>query len=424
MQDKEQYLNADEVFLKSEKKRNSNKFLLILVIILFLLCSYFGLVAFKKINFDFSENTEGLRINELEKELAHYKNKYSLLEQTIDYVKEAYYKDVSDIDFDEATIKGVFSSLNDPYSTFFNEKEFESFMQMNQGSYAGLGITIGAGKDGLITVIGTFDDTPASKAGIKAGDKIIKVEGEEYPADKMDIAVSKMKGEEGTDVSITILRDEEEIEMTLTRAIIIIESVESEILESNPEIGYIRIKSFDDRVSQNFIENYEAMKDKNISSFIIDLRGNPGGSLEECVYLADYLLGEQVIVSTKDRKGFETVFDSDKRKVDLPFVVLIDGGSASASEILASAIQDGKSAKLIGTKTFGKGIVQTVIPVTGNQGIKLTTSEYFTTNGRNIHKIGIEPDIKLELSKDYQADNKLSDNQLQKAIEILKEEMK
>ncbi len=399
------------------------KWLIILTIVFALTTVYFALVANSVIGFDFKVKY-GVEKYTSSEDLAYYKERYEDVDELRKYIEDNFYKDISDMDFKEGMIRGLFATLQDPYSTYFNEEEFKSFKEMNNGAYGGLGITISPAKDGYITVIGTFEDTPASRAGIKRGDKIVKVNGVEYPASKMDVAVSKMKGEPGTTVNITIRRDGEDFDLDIERALIVINSVESEIIDKEENIGYIRIRSFDSKVFDEFVENYDYIVDEGAKSFIIDLRGNPGGSLSECVYLADFLLGKQKIVSTKTRNGEEKVFNSDSDKVKLPFIVLIDGGSASASEILAAAIQDSNTAKLVGTKSFGKGIVQTVLPYGNGTGFKITTSEYFTPNGRNIHDKGIEPDVEIELSKDFEYSDRTTDNQLQKAIEILINESK
>ncbi len=356
-----------------------------------------------------------------DKDLAYYEARYQKIDQLRDYIEDNFYREVKDEDIENGVIRGLFFSLADPYSAYFTEEEFKSFTELNQGSYGGLGITISPSKTGYITVISTFEDTPASRAGIKHDDKIIKVNGEIYTADKMDVAVSKMKGEPGTKVKITILRDDEEIEMELERAEIVIDSVKAEMIKQAPKIGYIRIRSFDQKVSEEFEKHYNELKEQGMQAFVIDLRGNPGGSLAECVKLTDFVLGKQRIVSTKNRQGEENVFDSKADKIDIPFIVLIDGGSASASEIFAAAVQDGKAAKLLGTTSFGKGVVQTVIPLSDGSAFKITTSEYFTPNGENIHEKGVKPDIEVELSEDFDIEDRNTDNQLNKAIEILLE---
>lgn len=359
------------------------------------------------------------------KELLEKESKYNKLEMIQKYVEDSFYLDTSEIDFEEGMIDGIFSALNDPYSVYFNPKEFKDFMDYNTGTYGGLGITIAPSESGEINVVAPFEDTPAHRAGIKPNDKIIKVEGVEYMAKDMDKAVEKMKGEPGTSVTITIKREgEAPFDVTLVREMIVIKSVKSHVLEDNKDIGYLRISAFDDKVYEEFQNNLESLKKENIKGLIIDIRNNPGGSLDQVIKIADKLLGEQTIVSTKNRSGRESVYTSDKEKIDLPFVVLINGSSASASEILTGAVKDTDSGKIIGTTTYGKGLVQSVLPMFNGGGMKVTIAQYFTPNGSYINKVGIKPDVEVELSEDYDPEDESTDNQLEKAIEILKEEIK
>lgn len=367
--------------------------------------------------------TSDLNHNE-RKELEELKKRYGEIELVRKQLISMYYKDVDESKFSEAMIRGMLKSLDDPYTVFFNEKEYKEFNDMSHGSYGGLGITISPGKDGFITVISTFKDSPANKAGIKKDDKILKVEGVEYGADKMDLAVGKMRGEPGTEVNVTIGRGTEQIELKLKRALIIIESVEFEMMDKATGIGYIRINSFDDKVAKEFKEAYNTLLGEGMKGFVLDLRDNPGGSLSQCVEIADTMLGDQVILNIVEKNKKPNPILSDATKIDRPYVVLVNSSSASASEILAGAIQDTKSAPLIGTTTFGKGLVQTIWPIFGTSGLKVTTSEYTTTNGRNIHGKGITPDIVLELSKNFKAEDRSTDNQLAKALEELKKLMK
>ncbi len=419
-------MNKDEIRNENQKVLKINKLLAILCLLFMGGTIYFFGVAYDI--FEKPDEVKSEEQKEIEAEIDYlpdnyYKDTYEKVEIVKNFIKNNYYKDTSDIDFEEAMIRGLFKSLDDPYSVYFNEEEYKAFNEESDGAYGGLGISIYPSETGYITVISAFKDTPAEKAGIKKDDKIIKVEGVEYSAEKMDIAISKMKGEPGTDVTITILRGEEEIEMTITRALIVLESAESEMLDEEAGIGYLKINGFDNKVYKEFLLNYEALEKEGLKALVLDLRSNPGGSLRECIEIADFILGEQTIVSTKDKEGNSTPYTSDARKINIPFVVLANGGSASASEILIGAIRDGDAAEIIGTKTFGKGIVQTIWPFSGNTGLKLTTSEYFTPSGENIHGKGIEPDIELELSEDYDPTDKTTDNQLQKAIELLRKKL-
>ncbi len=388
-----------------------------LILILGASTTYLGLVTQGVIEY---KNGKYIKDKEY-KQFQANKKRYAKIENLENYVKTFFYKDTADVDFEEGLIDGVFSALDDPYSVYFNADEFKKFREMNKGSYGGLGISISPPKDGsYITVIAPFEDTPAYKAGIKPKDKIVKVDGVKYKADEMEMAIKAMKGEPGTKVTLTILRDGKEFDVAMNREQIVIKSVKSSLVEGNKDIGYLRITTFDEKVYSEFVENLDKLLLQGVKGLVIDLRDNPGGSLSEVVKVADRLLGKQVIVSVKDRNGDKEVFNSDNRELGIPYVVLVNGNSASASEILTGAIKDTKSGTIIGTKTFGKGLVQTVIPLASGDGFKLTIAQYFTPSGAYIHEKGIEPDVKLELAKDFNVLDKSTDNQLQKAVEVLK----
>ena len=341
-------------------------------------------------------------------------------------IKKNFLKEVDDETLIDGQLKGMFEALKDPYSLYMTKEEFKDFMEHTKGVYGGIGVIVTPGEDNLITVVSPIEDTPGEKAGIKTGDKIIKVNGEEFSADKMDAAVKIMKGEPGTEVSLTILRQDKEgktneIEMKIVREEIRIKSVKSTVLED--KIGYIKITSFDDLTYKDFKSELNSLEKQNIKGIVLDLRNNPGGLLDVCADIADEFLGEGTIVYTETRNGEREYLKSDKKKTDLPLVVLVNEGSASASEILAGAIKDTKRGELIGTKTFGKGIVQRIIKLPDGSGYKLTVSEYFTPNGTNIHGIGITPDVIIELPEDVEmigVENLKQDVQLQKAIEMMK----
>ena len=254
--------------------------------------------------------------------------------------------------------------------------------------YGGIGVVVTPGEDNLITVVSPIEDTPGERAGIKPGDKIIKVDGEEFTADEMDEAVKKMKGQPDTSVTITILRTDkngnnQQIDLKIVREQIRLQTVKSDVIEGN--IGYIKISSFDELTYDDFKKQLDSLMNKNISGLILDLRNNPGGLLDVCVDIADELLGEGIIVYTQTKDGEKQYEYSNKKHVDIPLVVLVNEGSASASEILAGAIKDHNRGVLIGNKTFGKGIVQRIRQLKDGSGFKLTVSEYFTPKGINIH---------------------------------------
>jgi carboxyl-terminal processing protease len=339
------------------------------------------------------------------------------------YIEENYYEPVDEDVFEDGILKGLFSSLNDPYSQYMSKKEFDSFMTHTHGTYGGIGIIVTPGDDGYITVVSPIEDTPGERAGIISGDKIVKVNDKEVTADELDDAIAIMKGKPGTEVDITILRPnkKEPLAITIKREEIRLKTVKSRVIEDN--IGYLRLTMFDDKTAEDFKKHLKDLESKNIKGLIIDLRNNPGGSLRECVEIADELLGKQNIVYTKDRAGKKEYMDSDANKVDYPFVILVNKGSASASEILTGAVKDTKSGVIIGTTTFGKGLVQDVRELTDGTGFKLTISQYYTPNGEYIHGKGIEPNIVVDLPEELKEKVEITDEedtQLQKALEVLR----
>lgn len=357
-------------------------------------------------------------------------DEYSKITSVKNYVKENYLRDIDEEKMMEGQLKGVLSSLEDPYSTYMTKDEFSSLMEETSGSFGGIGVVVTPGEDNLITVVSPIEDTPGERAGIKSGDKIIKVDGEEFLAENMDEAVKVMKGEPDTEVVLTIMRTEkdkerETFDLDITREIIRIETVKSDLIEDN--IGYIKITSFDDLTYRDFKAELDGLGEKDIKGLVIDLRNNPGGLLSRTVQIADELLGKGDIVYTQTKDGTRFYEKSDKDMVDYPLAVIINGGSASASEILAGAVKDRERGTLVGTTTFGKGVVQRLHDLPDGSGIKLTISEYFTPNGINIHGIGIDPDIEVELNEDVEiigVENIENDNQLQKAVEQVKSQIK
>lgn len=342
-----------------------------------------------------------------------------------DFLQENYYQPIEEDTLMEGSIKGMFNSIGDPYTIYMSPSEYDSFMTETEGSFGGIGIQVSVDENGLITIIAPIEDTPGERVGLKSGDKIIKVDGEDVVNKDLDEVVSKMKGEPGTRVNLTIIREgrEDYLEKEITREIIKIITVKSEIIDE--EIGYIRISMFDRNTSKDFENHLRAIEGKNIKGLIIDLRSNPGGLLNEVVKISDRILGEQIIVYTEDRDGNrKNNYSDEKNKLEIPLVLLVDGGSASASEILAGAVKDSNSGTLIGTTTFGKGIVQNVEDLSDGSGIKYTSSEYFTPNGINIHGEGIEPDIIVEIPEELlEQATKIEledDPQFTEALEVLK----
>ena len=342
------------------------------------------------------------------------------------YIENNYLREVDEQKMLDGQLKGMVSSLNDPYSVYMTQDEFSSFAQQTAGIYGGVGVIVTPGEDNYITVVSPIEDTPGERAGIKSGDRIIKVNGVEYFAENMDEAVKVMKGKPKTKVTITIMRIDKEgnnqtFDLDIIREEIRLVTVKSSIIDK--EIGYIRITSFDELTYKDFKENLSKLEKANVKGLIIDLSNHPGGLLNICSQIADELLGEGDIVYTQTKNGEREYLKSDKGQITIPLVLLVNEGSASASEILAGAIKDHKRGELIGTKTFGKGVVQRIKELPDGSGIKLTVSEYFTPNGTNIHGIGITPDIVIELNEGVEnigVDYIKEDNQLQKALEVIK----
>ena len=346
-----------------------------------------------------------------------------------DYIKDYYLEEYKEADFADGIYKGVVNSLGDPYSTYYTSEEYQKLIETTSGKYCGIGATVSQNyKTGIITIVEPFENSPAAKGGLKPGDVISKVAGKEVTGEDISEVVTNMKGEEGTEVTLEIIREgkTEPFEVTLVRANIEVPSIQSELMDDS--IGYIRITEFEDNTDEQFEEALAELEKKNMKGLVIDLRNNGGGSLETVVNMLDRILPEGMIVYTKDKNGKGMEFkSSDEEKLTIPLTVLINGNSASASEIFAGAVQDYGLGTLVGTTSFGKGIVQSVLPLDDGSAIKLTTSKYYTPKGRNIHGTGIDPDVEIELDEKVAGKitiKKAEDNQLQKAISILKDKIK
>ncbi|MBP1925839.1 carboxyl-terminal processing protease [Sedimentibacter acidaminivorans] len=357
-------------------------------------------------------------------------HKYAKQESVMDYAKENFLYDADESAMLEGALKGTLNALGDPYTQFMTKEQFDALMQDTEGSYEGIGVYITASDDNKILIVSPIEDTPAEKAGLKTGDKIIRINGTDFSADEMDEAVKLMKGMPGTSVNLTILREDKDginktSEVVVNREKIKIKTIKPAMLEN--DIGYIRITTFDLQTADDFNKAYNDLKNQGMKGLVIDLRYNPGGIIDATVDITNKFLGEGIITYTKTKAGEMDYYKSDSKADDIPLVLLVNDGSASASEIMSGALKDTKRATLIGTKTFGKGIVQRVQKF-GNdgEGIKMTISEYFTPNGINIHGIGIEPDIEVELPEDavgYGSEYYDTDVQLQKAVEVINEKI-
>jgi carboxyl-terminal processing protease len=329
---------------------------------------------------------------------------FSKLKYMENFVHEEFLYETDNERLKEYEIKGMVAGLDDPYSHYYTPEEFQQYVEDQIGSFYGIGVYVVPADDNLITVVSPIEGTPGYEAGIQPGDKIIRVNGTDFTGETLNDAVKEMRGDLGTEVTITILRMAEDggreiFDLTLVRAEINEQTVSSELLEEG--VGYIRIFQFMDQTASDFKDAYAELKVAGATSILIDLRYNPGGLLDSAVEIADFLLGEQMITYTKTKAGEVEEFYSDVRKVDLPFAFLSNGGSASASEVLMGACQDTGKAQVIGEQSFGKGIVQEIVPLNDGSGITLTIAEYFTPNNRNIHGIGIAPDVEVETPEDF-----------------------
>ena len=326
----------------------------------------------------------------ISEELYNEYKKYNEMIALEQLVEDEFYQDVDEEKIVTGAIKGMFDGLNDPYSQYYTEEEFKDLMEQTSGSFVGIGVYIDATPDDeYITIISPIEGSPAEKSGIKPGDKIIKVDDNIVTSKDSDKAISMIKGKEGTDVKITLKRNEEILDINVTRETIVTKTVEYESLED--KIGYMQITSFSEHTYDEFKLALE--QTKNDEGLIIDLRNNPGGLLNVCQDIADDLIGEGTIVYTKDNKGNTEYLKSDEDKFGKPIVLLTNEGSASASEILTAAIVDNEAGISVGTTTFGKGLVQSVRELNNGTGFKLTTAQYFTPNDEYINGKGIEPTI-------------------------------
>lgn len=333
-----------------------------------------------------------------------------------------YLGDVDDSELEEGIYKGLVSGLEDPYSVYYDEEETKSMMESNEGEYCGIGAVLTRNMDtGIITLVQIYDDSPAMEAGLEAGDILYKVEDKEVTGEDLTEVVSHIKGEKGTEVQLTVLRgdDNKEVTVTAVRNTVQVQTVKHEM--KNDGIGYLAVSEFDLVTYEQYKEALADLENQGMKGLVVDLRNNPGGNLETVCDILDLMLPEGLIVYTEDKEGNRDEKKSDEEnQFGLPMVVLMNGNSASASEIYAGAIQDYGTGKIVGTQSYGKGVVQQIFMLKDGTSVKLTIAEYFTPKGRNINGKGISPDVEVEYERNEE--NPDADNQLDKAMEVLKEQ--
>ena len=323
-------------------------------------------------------------------------------------VDDKFYFNYTDDEIYEGIYKGMVSGLGDKYSEYMTKDEYNLFMESNEGSFYGVGIVI-LDDSQQFNIINVEKDSPAEKAGIKTGDVLLQVDGKSY--DSLETLVTNLRGEEGTKVKVTVLRGDETLDFDMTREEIVERSVTSEVLDGN--IGYIKVSSFIETTDDDFRDALDEMENKEVKGLIIDLRDNGGGLLPDSLNIGDMLLDKGKLLTYIDKDGNKTAEYSNDGRTDLNYVVLVNGNTASASEVLAAAIKDNDGGKIVGEKTFGKGIVQTTRKLYDGSAIKLTEYEYRSPEGHKIHEKGVKPDVKV---KNRSEDN---DVQLEKAKELL-----
>ena len=370
------------------------------------------ILTFFNINHSYSKST-----NELYE-------KIDLFSEVLETIKQEYVDEIDQAEVMDSAINGVLQSL-DPYSAYMSPKSFEGMQTDTKGEFGGLGIEIGM-ESGVVKVIAPIDDTPAAKAGVKAGDYIVRINNEQVQGKSLTEAVELMRGPVGTEINLTVRRRNEKkaLEFKIKRAVIEVKSVEAKIIGDEKEIGYLRLKSFNensDKQLLSYINNFE--KNSKLNGYILDLRNNPGGLLTQAINITDFFLDDGEIVSTKGRKINETRRFFSRKGDEIsgkPLIVIINQGSASASEIVSGALKDHKRAIILGENTYGKGSVQSIIPLKNGGGIRLTISKYYLPSGKSISDVGVMPDIFVEEKGDDFRINSDTDNQLDYAIKLLK----
>jgi peptidase, S41 family len=351
-------------------------------------------------------------------------------EEIYNTIDEYYLNGIDNDKMKDGIYKGMVDSLGDPYTVYYNSEEYKQFTSSSSGTYSGIGVAVSQNvTTGAITIVKTFKKGSGEKEGMKPGDVIYKVEGKKIEGLELSKVVSMIKGEEGTFVKVTVLRDGKEIEFNLERKKLEVDTVNYRMEDrSGKKIGYISVSEFDEVTASQFKSAISELSKEGMEGLVIDLRDNPGGLLDVTCEMLDRMIKKGLLVYTVDKYGKRVDEDAtDSDSFDKPVAILVNGNSASASEVFSGAMKDYKAATLVGTKTFGKGIVQSIVPFGDGTAMKVTVSKYYTPNGVNIHGTGIEPDVVVELSKDATKNGKYDrkyDNQLTKALDVVVDKLK
>ena len=351
-------------------------------------------------------------------------------EEIYNTIDEYYLNGIDNDKMKDGIYKGMVDSLGDPYTVYYNSEEYKQFTSSSSGTYSGIGVAVSQNvTTGAITIVKTFKKGSGEKEGMKPGDVIYKVEGKRIEGLELSKVVSMIKGEEGTFVKVTVLRDGKEIEFNLERKKLEVDTVNYRMEDrSGKKIGYISVSEFDEVTASQFKSAISELSKEGMEGLVIDLRDNPGGLLDVTCEMLDRMIKKGLLVYTVDKYGKRVDEDAtDSDSFDKPVAILVNGNSASASEVFSGAMKDYKAATLVGTRTFGKGIVQSIVPFGDGTAMKVTVSKYYTPNGVNIHGTGIEPDVVVELSKDATKNGKYDrkyDNQLNKALDVVVDKLK
>ena len=403
------------------EKNNTQKVYKIIMLVLIVIIVTSLITAF--LTYQYLTSSNGIGIGKTNSSLSGLE--YTL-SQFRSELERKYIGEINDEDLIEGAIKGYVAGLGDPYTVYYTKEEMDDIMQETNGNYVGIGIymTLDTEKNAIL-VLSPIENSPAEEAGLMPGDIITKVDGVSYTGDQLDEASNKIKGKEGTKVTLEILRGEETKTFEIERRTVLISHITTKVLENN--IGYIAISDFEGGCADEFRDKYLELEKQGITKLIIDIRDNGGGIVDEALEIAEMITdkGSTLLITTDKNEKEDVTKSTSDPIINMPIVLLTNEYSASASEILAAALKENGKATLVGTTTYGKGIIQELHQLSDGSGLKITTNEYFTPNHNAIHEIGIEPDIEVELSDEAKAQLELpeeDDTQLQKAIEVLNEE--